>query len=373
MRRAAAIILWFAAALLPVALPAALPADGIRREGIVNTDAVEAFRKRPAPMFSYGREISVLAEQPERRPLVWPVLRFADGVCKHLSETFIPLGSGSSPVMILLGSDAKPNPNVRFRIHRIGSDFAQVLIIVPNPDTVDMEQLRRILGEALLREKARGNSWDFTRLTWPKWFTDGLIAASLGNRRRMENYETLLAERDAGNLPSLNDFFRPGFEPSPAAAAQFADWILFLKPAAPERLALLTAPWTRENIVGTANDADWPAYLTSMEQKVILPGAVSRATFRRWKTLLREPNDADDASAIAEQLTRASVLRPQIFVDLTAVWLRAYAAAARGRTADYQTRRKEAEELTALFEASFPPDGLIAEPPKDVPPSEPKK
>lgn len=347
--------LFFALAALPLMGAAqGLAERSPRFAGMVNEPAVARLKALPPPVQSNDGTVFVGASTAERAALRWPVLRFVDTVRANFAEVFLPLGSTTSPLSVELGAATNRVETVERRTLRTPDGFSQLIIRVPNPETVDLEALRLAVVEALLRERARAAGGTYASLTWPAWFVAAAVDASRGGVWKAEAYERLRAAGNAPETPGwrLDDFFSAA-PPPREAAAFFALW-LFQRTGGKTvggRAALLTAPWTRADIVGSASDAAWQAWLEGLESTVFLPGVLTRSQFARWAATLAEPKTPQEAMALSEQVSRFAVGRPQVFRDLSELYLRAYAAAALGKTEDYTALRAQADEAKAFLEA----------------------
>ena len=333
--------------------------------GAVDEAAVARLKNLPGPMRSADGALYVACQTAARADLRWPVLQFADGVRDNLSDAFLPLGDASSPLLIVLGAETNRVEGVTRRSMGTPDGFSQLIIHVPNPDTVDLEQLRERIAEALLRERARGLSGSYAALKWPPWFIRAAVDASRGNVWRAEAYERAHDLLGQGAFPALGDFFAPGAEPPREPAAFFALWVFERNGARAGREALLTAPWEPLPLLGGAGDADWREWFRAKEDTVFVPGTLTRSQFRRWAEGLAEPRDAADAARLCDWLTRQSIGRPQVFRDLTELYLRAYAAFVTGDAAAYAARRAEADEARGLLEQTLSVTPLI----QDTPPA----
>lgn len=331
----------------------------------VDAEAVARLKSLPGPMQSADGALYVACQTPARADLRWPVLQFADGVRDNLSDAFVPLGDKASPLLIVLGAETNRVAGVTRRSMGTPDGFSQLIIHVPNPDTVDLEQLRERIAEALLRERARGLSGSYAALKWPPWFIRAAVDASRGNLWRAEAYERAHDLLGRGAFPALGDFFAPGAEPPREPAAFFALWVFERNGAKAKREALLTAPWEPLHVVGGADDAAWQAWFRAKEDTVFVPGTLTRSQFHRWADGLAEPKDAAEAARLCEWLTRQSIGRPQVFRDLTELYLRAYAAFVTGDVAAYAARRAEADEARGLLEQTLSVTPLI----QDTPPA----
>ncbi len=371
MRRAAALL----AALL--ALPAALHAQGLgdrvpRLAGAVDEEALARFKATPPPVQSADGTVYVSCATAARATMRWPVLRFVDRVRENLGEAFLPLGSREAPLLVQLGDATNRVETVERRTLNAGSDLSQLIVRVPNPETVDLETLREAVAEALLRQAAHDRAGAYGALRWPPWFIRAAVDASRGNAWRAEAYEAVHAALEAGTLPKPDDFFAEGAEPPREAAAFFAQWA-FERAGQEGRAALLSAPWRREAVLGAATDAEWLAWVRGFEDAIFMPGLMTRAQFNRWREGLTEPKDAADAQAITRRLTLQAAGRPQILRDLTELYLRAYAAFATGDAETYRALRAEADAARAIIENHLKTRPVLADEPSPKASHEPTR
>jgi len=327
----------------------------------VNAGGVARLKALPPPLQSPDGVIYVGCATPERAELRWPVLRFASTVRDRLSGLFGPLGSPASPLSIELGAETNRVETLARKTLRTQDGFSQLIIRVPNPDTVDLELLRTAIAEALFREQARAQGASYASLTWPRWFVAATVDATRGDVWRAEAYERFLAS-PTPPLP-LDAFFAQDAAPPPEQAAFFAQWALKECKKRPEaaRRALLNTPWERQAILGEAADEAWQAWLKDLDNTLFLPGILTRRQFERWCAKLTDPADPQEAVRIANALTKEAIGRPAVFRDLTELYLRAYAAAATGDRAAYAARRAEADEARAALQSHFQRNALIVE------------
>ncbi|MGN0885829.1 MAG: hypothetical protein ACI4RT_02400 [Candidatus Spyradenecus sp.] len=348
----------------------------------------------PSPMQSADGTLYVGCQQSDRAPMRAPVLRFAETVKRHFEEDFLSLGSTTSPLSILLGSETNAvSTLVKDRFALRDQSFSQLIIRVPNPDTVDLELLRTAIIEALLRARARALAGSYTALTWPPWFLQGAVEASKGNLALAEACERVFALREAGALPTLEALFAPGAPaPDPAVATCFARWLLTLNaqaytPREGESAAeitsaintlrrdrtrsleaLLTTPWTAEAILPLDAATAWHAWLDERERAVLLPGAITRSQFARWHAALSCPSTPEAARALSERLSREAVGKPQPFCDLTELYLRACAAAALGDAFRAAALWSEADEAAAVLAAHLQREPILQQTPQAIDP-----
>ena len=348
----------------------------------------------PAPMQSADGTLYVGCQTNDRAPMRAPVLRFAETVKRHFEADFLPLGSVESPLSILLGSETNAvSTLVKDRFTLRDQSFSQLIIRVPNPDTVDLELLRTAIIEALLRERTRALAGSYAALTWPPWFLQGAVDASKGNLALAEACERVFALREAGALPAPEALFAPGAPaPDPAVAACFARWLLTLNakaytPREGESAAeitsaintlrrdrtlsleaLLTTPWTAEAILPLDAAARWGSWLDERERAVLLPGVVTRSQFARWRASLACPDSPEAARALSDRLSREAVGKPQPFCDLTELYLRACAAAVVGDAFRAAALWSEADEAAGVLAAHLQREPILQQTPQAIVP-----
>ena len=352
-----AALLLAAAALLLAAAPAHA------QRALIDQARLEAFKAKPMPLQSADGALFVSCVTADRATMRWPVLRFAENVRRELGEAFVPLGSQEAPLLLQLGDATNRVERVERRTLGADDGIAQLVIRMPNPETADLEALRVAVAEALLREKTRETAGSYAAFTWPDWFVRAAVDASRGNVWRAEAYEKVHALLEAGTLPPPDAFFAPDAAPAREVAAFFARWVFDLRPRQADRLALLATPWTRAAILGAAPDEAWPAWVKDHEDTVFIPGALTRAQFRRWAAGLKEPESPEAARAACDALSRQAVGKPAVFRDLTELYLRAYAAAAMGDAEAWRARRAEADEARALLERHLETRPVLQDPP----------
>ncbi len=323
--------------------------------GSLNLEAAARIKTHPAPLQANDGTLFISVVSPERAPLRWPVLRFANTVRENFAQVFAPLGSISSPLTIELGASTNRIETIERRSMRTTDGFSQLIIHVPNPETVDLDILRTAIIEALLRERARAEASSYADFTWPKWFLAAAVDASRGNVWKAEAYERLIAAGTTPETPGwrLEDFFNPQQDPPREVAAFFAHW-LFQRvegDASAQRIALITTPWEPRALLGDATNEIWQGWLMRQSGVLFLPGTLTQSQFTRWAAQLAHPTDAADAMAHANRITRFAIGRPQPFRDLSELYLRAYAAYAIGKQEQYTELRAAADEAKTFLEA----------------------
>ncbi len=328
-----------------------------RLSGAINEAALQRFKSHSTPLISADGTVAVRSLCPERVMYRYPVLRFADEVRRNFAEEVFPIGSRDYPLSIELGAETEPLTTLEKRILRLSDNFSQLIIRIPNPDTVSLDTLRVAIVEAQLREEIRAVKGSYAALKLPPWFIEALVDASRSSLWRAEAYETAHKVFEADTLPTLEQFFVQSTAPSKEVAACFAMWVLELNAKDPK--ALLTADWTQMAIVGFESDMGWTRWFEGQASKVFMPGLLTRSQFARWKNALRAPATPEMAVAITETLSRDAMGKPQIFRDLTALYLKAYGAYAMGDTAAYDELRAEADAAAAHLDKHFESNALL--------------
>ncbi len=334
-----------------------LTARAPRLSGSINEEALQRFKSHSAPLISSDGTIAVRSLCPERLAYRYPVLRFADEVRRNFSEAVFPIGSRDYPLSIELGAETEPVTTFERRIFRIQGDFSQLIIRIPNPDTVSLEALRVAIVEAQLREDIRAIKGSYAALKLPSWFIEALVDASRNSLWRAEAYEIAHKSYEAGALPTLDEFFLKDTPPQKEVAACFACWVLELNAKNPS--ALLTTEWTQGAVVGFASDMAWTQWFEGQESKVFMPGLLTRSQFARWKAALDTPTSIEVALTMTERLSRDALGKPQSFRDLTSLYLKAYGAYVTGDEAAYTTFRAQADAVSALLEKHFEANALL--------------
>ena len=318
---------------------------------VPKTEEVARAKARPTPLQSSDGALYVSCATADRATLRWPILRFAETVRKHLSETYLPLGSSATPLVIEIGTETNQVTTVERRSFRTGDGFAQLILRIPNPETVDLEILREAVGEALLRERARSQTGRYSSYTWPKWWLRAVLNASKGNVWKAEAYERLQAEIRQNKAPSLQSLLTAEREPSEDAAAFLAMWILGETPYQKQnnRLSLLVNPWTPIFMLGILDEGAWQTWLAEQDKVILLPGVITYSQFLRWQETLDDPVDTADALRLATALSRTMIGRPKTFCDLAERYLSAYSAYVNEGPEAYWTLRRVADtEAKAL-------------------------
>lgn len=310
----------------------------------------------PTPLIAADGSYSVGCRNKERIPLRWPVLKYTRTVIDNFQSTFINLRDTESPLYIELGTSTSPeDTRVRYRSIRTEWGFSQLVIVIPNPDVVDLDILRAAIVEGLLRERCRKQTGAYSNFKWPKWFIQGMADASLGSLWKANAYEKVFAEYKANQLPTLEALFN---ESSPnvsrEVAAFFALWVLQIHTSSEERTALIHAPWQPQTILSDAFDEKkWQAWIEDFEDHIFLPGAITKRQFERWQTTLVLPTTKEQALEIIHSLTRMSTGRPMLFRELSALYMESYLAWMNEDYDSFISKRKTAEDSAAILTDHF--------------------
>ncbi|MEG1788710.1 MAG: hypothetical protein RR133_05605 [Kiritimatiellia bacterium] len=364
---------FFLVVLGTFAVATAAPKPFLRSEGpngfslsSVSTERAR-FLETPLPLQSRDGCVYVGCVTPERAPLRWPVLKFVDTVRNGLEREFIPLGVSQSPLSIVLGAETNAVTTVERRVIR-SNGFSQLVIRVPNPETVDLDVFRVAIAEALLREKARALGGDYAALQWPQWFIRAVMDGARNNDWKSAAYEVMASEVDANRLPDVAYFFSPGISPNREVASFFAQWVLTsCRRVKVEDLAkFLTVPWEKTAVLGSTTNAEWNAYVQRLSTVVFVPGTLTLPQLRRWRTALVTPRSVEEALQIAQSLPRASIGRPTPLRDLAILYAQAYATFARGELEMYREQRHAADEAADFLEQHLKRIGTLLEAPVPI-------
>lgn len=319
-----------------------------------NQEKVSGRKKIPSPILSSSGKISVGCRSEERANYRWPVMKFADKVLTNFEASFAPIGSIESPLYISIGdsTDASETKLSR-RVLAMGSSFSQLVIGVPNPDAVDLDNLRFAIVEAFLREECKTRTGKYANFKWPQWFVRGMTCASFGTVWKAQAYEVVYHELDTGALPTLATMFSNTAETiSNETAAFFAMWVMS-NLSQKERYQRLTAPWEAESILGFSlteqHEAAWQAWVKQQDGIVFLPGSITARHFDRWQAELILPTSREEAVQITDYLTRSTIGRPQLFRDLTVLYLEAYVAWLQEGEEGYLPKRQVADEAAKIL------------------------
>lgn len=340
-------------------------AADVSRSSPAQTSGAETARARlkalPPPLQSASGKLFVSAQSAERAALRWPIMRFAETVADHLSDTFLPLGSATSPLAIEIGTATNAVSGIERRIFSTGDGFAQLVIRIPNPESVDLDVLREAVAEALLREKTREHTGSYAAYSWPKWWLRALVDASKGNVWKAESFERLQAEIRQGSTPTLAHLLGNDAQVSREAAMFFALWLLEDAPyQRPEqRIALLTTPWSNAKLLETLDESAWQTWLKAQESVIFLPGTLTYSQFLRWKESLIVPQTNAEALKQTQAISRAMIGRPRPFCDLCDLYFRAYTAYLNGGIEAYRPLRREADEAAAFLEQHLERTGRL--------------
>lgn len=320
-----------------------------------HTDALERLKALPTPLQSSSGAIFVSCASADRAALRWPVMRFAETINHHLSTTYLPLGSTTSPLSIELGAQTNAVSTINRRIFRTGDGFSQLVLQIPNPETVDLEILREGVAEALLRENVRERTGRYAAYTWPQWFLRALLNAAKGNLWKAEAYERLQTQLGTAAPPSVTEILNNRDHSTPELDAFFLIYLLEASDFSPKaaRASLLTTPDVTALLSATVDEAKWQAWFAQLNSRVFLPGALTRSQFNRWLESLTDPTTPDEAVKQANAISRSTLARPLPFRDLADLYLAAYTAYINKGEAAYRRARQDADEAAAILKQHF--------------------
>jgi hypothetical protein len=331
------------------------------------TPATSSTRQRiPSPMLSSSGKFSVGCQTEQRESYRWPVLKFVENVVENFEASFVPVGSTEFPLYVVLGTstDEKDTHVVR-RTLTVSNAFSQLAIGIPNPDVVDLELLRVAIVEALLREECRTRTGAYATFAWPEWFVRGMTYASFGNVWKAQAYEIVLKDLEAGSLPTLDALFNDkSLKISNETAAFFAMWVMQAR-SNKSRYQTISAPWAPEHFVGTPlseqKEAEWHQWILGLQDKVFVPGALTARYFDRWQAELVAPTSREEVIRITDYLTRNVIGRPQLFRDLTVLYLEAYVAWLQKGDEGYQPLRKKADEAALILKEHLTRNSILVD------------
>lgn len=338
-----------------------------RFAGLVNEVELNRVRTLAAPIISSEGDIYVTTTDPTRAALRWPVLRFATRTMEALEKDFYPIGSRDFPLAIELGSETNAVTTLRRDRIQTADGFSQLIIRIPNPNTVDLDALRVAVVEASLREEARRLGGGYSALKWPKWFLQGVVDATQGPLWQIEAYERLQTQIATTGLPQIAAFFSAETPPSREAAAFFARWIVEKRQGdvSEERSAqqvlskLVVTEWTPEAVLQMETQASWEAWIQNLDNRVFLPGVLTKSQFMRWRSRVYPALSPRDAQAQRTYLLREMVGRPKPFVDLTLLYLKATDALVANNQEEAWKRFTAAEEAATFLLSHLERTGFI--------------
>lgn len=328
----------------------------------INQKDVARLKALPQPLQSADGAFYVSCATAERASWRWPILRFTETVRTHLSDTFLPLGTSAAPLLIEIGAETNAVATIERRSFRTGDGFAQLILRVPNPETVELEVFREAVGEALLREKFREQTGRYAGFSWPKWWLRAVVNASKGNVWKAEAYERFQTAIRQTTPPTLRQLFFADSEPDSDAAAFLAMWVLneTVYQKRDQRVALLTQPWDVDRLLQILDEGAWQTWLAEQDTVILLPGTITYSQFLRWQSTLADPQSTDEAMRLATAISRAMIGRPQPFCDLSELYLRAYSAYVNGGLEAYRPLRKEADEAAHFLEQYLKREKLLS-------------
>lgn len=338
-----------------------------RFAGLVNEVELERVRNLASPIISGEGDIYVTSADPTRVAIRWPVLRFATKTMENFEASFYAIGSREFPLAIELGSETNEVTTLRRDRIRTADGFSQLIIRIPNPNTVELDALRVAVVEASLREEARRLRGGYSALKWPKWFLQGAVDATQGPLWLIEAYERLQTEFVMQGIPQITDFFSSEYTPSREAAAFFARWVLEKRRADvaegedPRRVLseFVVTAWTPEAVLQGKTQASWETWIRDLDNRIFLPGVLTKSQFLRWRSQIKRALSPKDAREQRTFLVREMVGRPKTFADLTILYLKATDALAIQQYEAAQDLFAEADEAADFLMEHLNRNGVI--------------
>lgn len=364
LRLAISVVLAVSGSVFSETLTARVP----RFSGRVNEAELARVQSLSAPMISSRGDVYVTTRAPQRNQLRWPVLRFAVTTLERFADAYYDIGSRESPLSIELGSETNAVTTLRRDRVQTADGFSQLIIRIPNPDTVDLDALRVAVLEAPLREEARALRGSYGALKWPRWFLQGAVDATRGPLALMDAYERLQMQIAASGMPQVAAFFDAQQEPSREAAAFFARWMLEKRRSAlgehagsaREVLgAFVVTDWTPGAVLAGETQASWEAWIRQLDNRVFLPGVLTREQFRRWRAGVRRDLSPAAAQTQRHDLIREMVGRPKPFTDLSTLYLKATDALIAGNRLEAMELFTEADAAAELLESHLERTGYL--------------
>lgn len=254
----------------------------------------------PAPIVSYDGAL-VIGAATETADLRLPVLTFAGTVRSELAAaTGLTFGSRRRPVSLTLGRAHGERGASLTRVR----DAAGVLreqVDVPDPDAVDLDELRFVLVRAFLRTWLADAAGTVPPTEPPLWFVRGL-ARRQSRDQRLLDFEQTYRLWSRGRLPLLSTLLEPDSLAldEPAVASVLTGFISG-EDAPEQRFRTLLEPlaageaWRAEAVLAlvvpsgdvVACERVWDVAMLATARTVIVPGVTSPGVLRRFYAQLR--------------------------------------------------------------------------------------
>ncbi len=286
-----------------------------------------------------------------------PVLTFAGGVRAELMRTTGLIGgSRDRPITIFLGNASNETGAAGSRV-RDPSGTIREWIDVPDPERVDLDELRYLLTRALVRDWILNVSRQSGQAASgpPEWLLRGLARRQI-RETRLRDYERVYRLWSRGRLPLLSDLLAADSVAvrDPAIAVVLIEFLA--GPHAPgERFRALLTPlaeggvWEVGRVLALlepsgdpqACERAWDIWMLAGMRTIIVPGVTPPSVLRRFSNQL--PVFPADVSAPVSEGWRG--LSPEGLIAVADVsWARLLAARKRqqlsvvaiGRDATFQ-------------------------------------
>jgi hypothetical protein len=252
----------------------------------------------------------VVAAPPATAGYRGPLLIFVDRFrCAFQKVTQLEPVRGALPLVIRLGS-ATNDVRVRAEHGVTAEGEVQTILELPDPEHADLDELRAVLAQALVRQWRRAQGWrpDGGPGTPPAWLLAG-VARHADAGRRLEDFDQIQEQWLRGRLPPLAELLAGTWSAAlqhRALQAVLAAWLLERPAAEPLGVTLRRmeggAPWpavllpTNQPVSAGlgALAEEWDAWMVRTLREIRQPGVTTPGQVRAFRAhLLIYPGDHD--------------------------------------------------------------------------------
>ncbi len=285
------------------------------RGGEVTAEPAGRPRLPAAPVTSHDGTL-VVGAAAETADFRLPVLSFVSETRAELMRaTGLQFGSRKRPMIVFLGSAHGEKGASLSRVRDVNGNLRQQ-VEVPDPEQVDLDELRVVLARAFVRDwlvETGGEGPATGGAEPPEWLLRGLVRRQV-RELRMLDFEQTYRLWSRGRLPLLAELLGEDSVAvrQPAVASVLAGYVCE-GGAAAERLRTLLMPlatggvWRAACVLqllepsgdAVAGERAWDAWLLAGGRTVTVPGVTPPGALRRFCSQLRL-FPADVAAPVAD-------------------------------------------------------------------------
>lgn len=301
--------------ILRIGTAAVVVCAAAARGGEVTAEPTVRPRLPAAPVTSHDGTL-VVGAATETADFRLPVLTFVGEFRAELMRaTGLQFGSRKRPVIVSLGRAHGEKGAALSRVRDVHGRLRQQ-VEVPDPDQVDLDELRVVLARAFVRDwlvETGGEGPAAGGAEPPEWLLRGLARRQV-RESRMLDFEQTYRLWSRGRLPLLVDLLGSDSVAArePAVASVLAGYVCE-GGAAAERLRTLLTPlatggvWRAASVLkllepsgdAVAGERAWDAWLLAGGRTVMVPGVTPPGALRRFCSQLRL-YPADVAAPVAD-------------------------------------------------------------------------